>query len=366
MSVPLLDLKAQYEEIKDKLEPEVLQVLRSGVYIKGPRLGKLEEELARYCSTRRGVACASGTDALLLALMAFGVGPGDEVVTTPYTFFATAGSIARLGARPVFVDIDPRTYNIDPDKVGAALSEKTRAIIPVHLYGQCADMDPILELAGEKEIPVIEDAAQSIGALYKGRKAGSLGAVGCFSFFPSKNLGTAGDGGLMTTDDDSLAEKLIVLREHGAKPKYYHSVIGLNSRLDALHAAILLVKLPYLESWHEGRRRNAGYYNRRLAGLPLALPYVREDCVSVFNQYVIRTERRDALQEHLQKCGIGNAIYYPVPLHLQECYAYLGCRKGDLPEAERAARETLAIPVNQHLTEEQLSEVAGAIREFFE
>ncbi len=364
MAVPLLDLKAQYALIKDKLEPEVLEILRSGLYIKGPKVVELEEKLAEYCSTRRGVACASGTDALLLALMALEVGPGDEVVTTPYTFFATGGSIARLGARPVFVDIDPRTYNIDPEKVAPAITEKTKAIMPVHLYGQCADMDPIREAAGD--IPVIEDAAQSIGALYKGRKAGSLGTVGCFSFFPSKNLGTAGDGGLMTADDDELADKLIVLREHGAKPKYYHSVIGINSRLDALHAAILLVKLPYLEEWHEGRRRNAEYYKRRLSDLPLQLPYIAEGSVSVYNQYVIRTTRRDDLQAHLKERGIGNAIYYPVPLHLQECYAYLGYREGDLPESEKAARETLAIPVNQHLTEEQLDEVASAISSFFE
>lgn len=365
MSVPLLDLNAQYREIATSLEREVTDVLRSGRYIKGPRVEKLEEELADYCDCRKAVGCASGSDALLLALMVLDVGPGDEVITTPYSFFATAGSIARLGARPVFVDIEPKTCNIDPDLIGAALTGKSRAILPVHLYGQCADMEPILKLAEEKSIPVIEDAAQAIGAFYKGKKAGSLGTVGCFSFFPSKNLGGAGDGGFMTTNDESLAEQLVILREHGAKPKYYHSVIGINSRLDAIQAAVLSVKLPHLEKWHEGRRRNAGYYNQKLSDLPLILPYVRDDCVSVFNQYVIRTTRRDDLREHLKTREIGNEIYYPVPLHLQECFADLGYREGDFPEAEKAARETLAIPIYPQLNEEQLNEVVTAIREFF-
>jgi len=365
MSVPLLDLEAQYREIDSELESEVLRVIRSGHYIKGPEMLRLEEELAAYCDCRRGVSCASGTDALLLSLMALGVGPGDEVVTTPYTFFATAGSISRLGARPVFVDIEPESCNIDPGLIGAALTPRTKAILPVHLYGQCADMEPILKLGVEKNIPVIEDAAQSIGALYRGRKAGSMGTVGCFSFFPSKNLGGAGDGGLMTVNDDGLAEKLIILREHGARPKYYHSVIGINSRLDALQAAILLVKFPHLERWHEGRRRNAAYYDENLSGLDLITPRIRKDCLSVFNQYVIRTPRRDALKKHLDQSGIGNTIYYPVPLHLQQCFSRLGYRPGDLPEAERAARETLAIPIYPQLTEEQLEEVVSAIMDFY-
>jgi len=365
MTVPLLDLQAQYREYGDELEKEVIEILRSGRYIKGPKLEELERELAAYCEVEKAVACASGTDAILLALMAHGVGPGDEVITTPYTFFATGGCISRLGARPVFVDIDPATYNIDPALVPAAVTDRTKAIIPVHLYGQCADLDPILAIARERDIPVIEDAAQAIGAEYRGRKAGSLGAIGCFSFFPSKNLGACGDGGFMTTGDPELAERLTILREHGAKPKYYHQVIGINSRMDALQAGVILVKLPYLESWHEGRRRNAAFYDRRLAGLPLVLPRVAEGGKSVFNQYVIRTDRRDELRKHLQEKEIGNEIYYPVPLHLQECYRDLGYGEGSFPEAEKAARQTLAIPIYPQLTEEQLEEVSAAIESFF-
>jgi dTDP-4-amino-4,6-dideoxygalactose transaminase len=326
---------------------------------------EMERELAAYCGVERAVSCASGTDAILLALMAHGVGPGSEVITSPYTFFATGGSISRLGGRPVFVDIDPATYNIDPTLIPDALTEKTAALVPVHLYGQCADMDPILKIGEEKGIPVIEDAAQAIGARYRGRPAGSMGSIGCFSFFPSKNLGACGDGGFMTTNDGELADRLTILREHGAKPKYYHKVIGINSRMDALQAGIILVKLPYLESWHEGRRRNAAFYDRRLAGLPLALPRVAEGSESVFNQYVIRTERRDDLRKHLQEKGIGNEVYYPVPLHLQECYRDLGYGEGSFPESEGAARETLALPIYPQLTEAQLEEVASAIEEFF-
>ncbi len=365
MPVPLLDLPAQYREYGEQLEEEVIEILRGGRYIKGPKLEEMERELAAYCGVEQAVACASGTDAILLALMAHSVGPGDEVITTPYTFFATGGCISRLGARPVFVDIDPVTYNIDPALIPAAVSEKTKAIIPVHLYGQCADLDPILEIGREKNIPVIEDAAQAIGARYRNRPAGSMGSVGCFSFFPSKNLGACGDGGFMTTDDPELAEKLTILREHGAKPKYYHQVIGINSRMDALQAGVILVKLPHLEKWHEGRRRNAAFYDRRLAELPLVLPRVAEGSESVFNQYVIRTEKRDDLREHLQERGIGNEIYYPVPLHLQDCYRDLGYGVGSFPEAEKAARQTLALPIYPQLTEEQLEEVAAAIESFF-
>ncbi|MDP8236166.1 MAG: DegT/DnrJ/EryC1/StrS family aminotransferase [Candidatus Erginobacter occultus] len=365
MTVPLLDLPAQYREIGDELEKEVIEILRSGRYIKGPKLEELEKELAAYCGVKRAVTCASGTDAILLALMAHSVKAGDEVITTPYTFFATGGCISRLGARPVFVDIDPVTYNIDPRLISAALSDKTAAIVPVHLYGQCADMDPILKIARERDIPVIEDAAQAIGARYRGRPAGSMGSIGCFSFFPSKNLGACGDGGFMTTDDTDLADRLTILREHGAKPKYYHKVIGINSRMDALQAGIILVKLPHLDKWHEGRRRNAAFYDRRLADLPLVLPRVAEGCDSVFNQYVIRTERRDDLRKYLQEREIGNEIYYPVPLHLQECYRDLGYGEGSFPEAEGAARETLALPIYPQLTEAQLEEVASAIESFF-
>ncbi len=365
MTVPLLDLQAQYREYGEELEKEVIEILRSGRYIKGPKLEEMERELARYCGVEHAVACASGTDSILLALMAHGVGPGSEVITSPYTFFATAGCISRLGARPVFVDIDPATYNINPELIPAALTGKTAAIIPVHLYGQCADMDPILALGREKGIPVIEDAAQAIGAEYRGRKAGSMGAIGCFSFFPSKNLGACGDGGFMTTNDPALAEQLTILREHGAKPKYYHRVIGINSRMDALQAGVILVKLPFLESWHQGRRKNAAFYGQRLAALPLTLPRIAEECKTVFNQYVIRTARRDQMRKHLQERGIGNEIYYPVPLHLQECYRDLGYGEGSFPEAEGAARETLALPIYPQLTESQLEEVCAALEEFF-
>ena len=366
MTIPLLDLNAQYQEVGNQVEAAAREVLRSGRYIKGPKVTELEEELARYCTTSHAVSCASGTDAILLALMALGVKAGDEVVTTPYTFFATAGCISRLGARPVFVDIDRRTYNIDPKKIEAALSDKTRAIMPVHLYGQCADMDPILKIAAAHDLPVVEDAAQAIGAAYRGRRAGSLGRAGCFSFFPSKNLGACGDGGFISTNDPELAELMVILTNHGSRPKYYHKHIGINSRLDALQAAILLVKLPYLEGWHRGRRENAAFYDRHLADLDLTLPLIREDCESVYNQYVFRLSRRDGLREYLKEKGISTEIYYPVPLHLQECYRDLGYREGDLPEAEGAARETLALPIYPQLTEAQLGEVVTAIKDFFQ
>jgi len=366
MPVPLLDLPAQYREIETELEREVLEIMRSGRYIKGPKVVKLEEELAGYCEVEYAVGCASGTDAILLALMALGVGPGDEVITTPYTFFATGGCISRLGARPVFADIDPETYNINPALIEEKITGRTKAIVPVHLYGQCADMDPILDLAEKNSIPVIEDAAQAIGARYKDRPAGSMGAIGCFSFFPSKNLGCCGDAGFMTTNDGGLAEQLTILREHGASPKYYHRIIGINSRLDALQAGIILVKLPHLDRWHEGRRKNAAFYDEHLAELPVVLPRINDDCVSVYNQYVIRTDRRDGLREHLKELDIGNEIYYPVPLHLQECYSDLSYREGDMPEAEKAARETVAIPIYPQLTEDQLLEVISGVKSFFD
>lgn len=365
MTVPLLDLTAQYREIKSELETEVIEILRSGRYIKGPKLERLEEELAHYCGVKHAVGCASGTDALLLALMALEVGTGDEVITTPYSFFATAGCISRVGATPVFVDIDPETYNIDPTGIEAKITDNTKAIIPVHLYGQCADMDSILKLADKKNIPVIEDAAQAIGSRYKEKQAGSMGKIGCFSFFPSKNLGCCGDAGFMTTNDPSLAETLTILREHGANPKYYHRVIGINSRLDTLQAGIILVKLPYLERWHERRRANAAFYDEYLARLPVKTPGISRDCITVYNQYIIRSAGRDELREYLKRKGIGNEVYYPIPLHLQECYRELGYREGDMPEAEKAARETLALPIYPQLTEEQLMEVVSAIEEFF-
>jgi dTDP-4-amino-4,6-dideoxygalactose transaminase len=297
--------------------------------------------------------------------MSLDIGPGDEVITTPFTFFATAGCIARTGARPVFVDIDPKTYNIDPRKIEAAITGKTRAIMPVHLFGQMADMDSIMAVAGRASLAVIEDAAQSITSTYKGRKAGSIGTAGCFSFFPSKNLGGIGDGGMVVTNDEKLFKRLRMMRNHGMEPKYYHKYIGGNFRLDPIQAAALLVKLPHLDKWSSKRRRNAKYYNKRFKGSVVKTPYISPDCESIYNQYVIRVPRRDELVAHLRKNDIGCEIYYPVPLHLQECFAYLGYRQGDLPEAETAAREVVALPIYPELTDEMKDYVVETILSFY-
>jgi dTDP-4-amino-4,6-dideoxygalactose transaminase len=302
--------------------------------------------------------------------MAEGIGPGDEVITTPYTFFATAGAIARTGAKPVFVDIDPKTYNIDPAGIEAKITKNTKAILPVHLYGQCADMDPIMAIAERRGIPVIEDAAQAIGSEYKGRRAGSMGRYGCFSFFPSKNLGAAGDGGMVTTRDDALAEMLRVLRVHGSKPKYYHALIGGNFRFDALQAAIVAVKLKYLDRWTAGRQANAARYRRLFEAVGLdkkgqvELPYESPGGRHIYNQFVIRVPRRDELQAHLKEQKIGNEVYYPVPLHVQKCFAYLGHREGDFPASERAARETVALPIYPELSDQQAEHVVSSIGRF--
>jgi len=364
MRVPLLDLKRQYESMKDEVDAAIREVVESQRFVKGPKVSEFEGEIAEYCGTKRAVGVASGTDALLLSLMAYGVGAGDEVVTTPYTFFATAGSIARLGATPVFVDIEPRTYNIDPAKIEAALTGKTKAIIPVHLYGQCADMDPINALAKDRGIAVIEDAAQAIGAEYKGRRAGSIGDVGCFSFFPSKNLGGYGDGGMVTTDDPEVADRLVSLREHGQAEKYFYNAVGANSRLDALQAAILSVKLRRLDGWSDGRSANAEYYNSRFAGTSVGTPHREEWSRHIYNQYMIRVQRRDELLAHLREREIGCALYYPLPLHLQNCFSSLGYGEGDLPESESAARETISIPVFSLLTDEEKDYVATTIIDF--
>lgn len=361
MKVPLLDLKAQYATIKDEVLAAVAEVLESQVCIGGPKVAELEQKIAAISDCKFAVGVSSGTDALLASLMALGVGPGDEVITTPFTFFATAGCIARTGALPVFVDIDPRTYNIDPSKIEAAVTERTKAIIPVHLYGQMADMDPIMEIAARHNLYVIEDAAQAISATYKGRKAGSIGTVGCFSFFPSKNLGAAGDGGMIVTNDPALHERLVAMRAHGSKPKYYHKFVGGNFRLDPIQAAILLVKLPHLDSWSEARRRNAAYYNQAFAGSDVQVPWIRPDCGSIFNQYVVRVPGRDAFEQALKKEGIGTAIYYPLPMHLQECFAGK-CRViGSLQEAEAAAKNVLALPVYPDLTREMAAFVAKMV-----
>ena len=362
MKVPLLDLKAQYATIRDQVRPVVDAVLESQYFILGPEVEAFEKEVAAYVGAKHAIACASGTDAILLALMALGVGPGDEVITTPFTFFATGGCISRVGAKPVYVDIEEDTFNIDPAAVRQAITRKTKAIVPVHLFGQCADMDPILQAAGG--IPVIEDAAQALSAEYKGKKAGVLGTVACFSFFPSKNLGGFGDGGLLTAQDDALAEKLRLLRVHGASKKYYHKMIGINSRLDALQAAILRVKLPCLDAWSGRRAANARRYNELFAGsqvtTPVAKPYARH----VFNQYTIRAANRDGLEAHLKTREVGCAIYYPVPLHRQECYASLGYKAGSLPHAERASKEVISLPVYPEMTDEMLRYVAASVREF--
>ncbi|MDT4895774.1 MAG: hypothetical protein QOH25_851 [Acidobacteriota bacterium] len=369
MKVPLLDLQAQYASLRDELHLAALRVMDSQQFILGPDVEKLETELSAYTGARHAIGCASGSDALLLALMAVGVKAHDEVITTPYSFFATAAAITRLGARPVFIDINPRTYNIDISKIEALINERTRAIMPVHLYGQCAEMSAIMEMSERYGIPVIEDAAQAIGAQDSRRQAGTMGAVGCFSFYPTKNLGGAGDGGLVTTNNDQLAERLRLLRVHGSAARYYHSLIGINSRLDSLQAAVLRVKLPHLDSWSDARAAHAERYNQLFADAGLteeiALPAVRSGVRHIFNQYVIRAgSRRDALREHLQQNEIGTEIYYPMPLHLQECFGYLDYKAGDFPEAERAARETLALPIYPELTIAQQSYVVEMIGEF--
>ncbi len=362
MKVPMLDLNAQYEPMKDNVLNAMKEVFESKRFINGPQIKELEEKLAEYCHCKHAIGVTSGTDALLISLMAFDIGEGDEVITTPFTFFATAGSIFRTGAKPVFVDIDPKTYNIDPDLIEAKITDRTKAIMPVHLFGQCAEMDTINEIARKHNLFVIEDGAQAIGAEYKGKRAGSLGDVGCFSFFPSKNLGCCGDGGLVTTNNDDLAEKIRILRQHGSKPKYYHKIIGGNFRLDTIQAAVLLEKFPYLEEWHKGRQKNADYYNEHLKDVVIT-PYVESYNKMIYNQYTVRTPKRDELQSKLNEATIGNAIYYPVPLHLQECFAYLGYKEGDLPESEKAANEVISIPIYPELTKEQKDYVISVIKD---
>jgi len=364
MKVPLLDLKAQYAKIKDEVLAGVSEVLESQRCIGGPEVSELEKKVASLSDCRFAVGASSGTDAILSCLMGLDVGPGDEVVTTPFTFFSTVGCIVRVCARPVFVDIDPKTYNINAALIEKAITEKTRAIMPVHLFGQMADMNPIMEIAEKRNLAVIEDAAQSITSAYKGRKAGSIGTAGCLSFYPSKNLGAAGDAGMILTNDEKLAGRLLIMRNHGAEQKYYHKYVGGNFRLDALQAAVLLAKLPRLDEWSEARRRNAAYYDEKFAGTVVKTPFISPDCVSVFNQYVIRAPRRDELAAHLKKKGIGCEIYYPVPMHLQECFGYLGYAEGDFPEAEKAAKEVLAIPVYPELTDEMKDYVVEEILSF--
>ncbi len=377
MKVPLLDLKAQQDPIQGEILQAIEQVIQNQEYILGPDVKKLEERVASYCQAQFGIGVSSGTDALLVSLMALGVGPDDEVITTPYSFFATAGVIARLGAKPVLADIDPVTYNIDPNKIEPAITSKTKAIIPVHLYGQCADMEPILRVAEQFHLPVVEDAAQALGAKYRdGRSAGSMGTLGCFSFFPSKNLGALGDGGMVVANDPSLAEKVRILRVHGGKPKYYHKSIGGNFRLDSLQAAVLNVKLNYLDGWTKKRQENARRYASLFKdsgliekiGLDLPKAVYADAGVShfhIYNQFVIRIPDRDHLRDFLNREGIGTEIYYPVPFHLQECFCYLGYKEGDFPQSEQAAKETLALPIYPGLTEVMQSSVVDECKKFY-
>jgi len=398
MKVPLLDLKAQYATIEQEIAGALGGVLEEQRFILGPKVAELEETIAAYSGTTYGVGVSSGSDALLICLMAEDIGPGDEVITTPYSFFATAGVIARLGAVPVFVDIEPDTYNINPDLIEERITPKTRAIIPVHLYGQCADMDRILAIAGKNNLTVVEDAAQAIGSEYVSKlpsssgihRAGSMGNYGCLSFFPTKNLGGFGDGGMVVTDDPELTEKLKILRVHGSKPKYYHAMVGGNFRLDALQAAVLSAKLPHLDAWTAQRQENAAWYDRALAATGLVEKGVvkppkpvwkdagaEERTASdsdtpspnfhyhIYNQYVIAADRRDELKQYLSDKGIGTEIYYPIPLHLQDCFQYLGYRQGMCPVSEQAAQTTMALPVYPELTVEQQEYVVHSIAEFF-
>jgi dTDP-4-amino-4,6-dideoxygalactose transaminase len=367
-TVPLLDLHAQNGPLRDEILAAIARVCDSQRFIMGPEIDALEAELAKLLGVGHAVAVSSGTDAVLLALMTLGIGYGDEVVTSTYSFFATAGAVVRVGARPVLVDIDPATFNVDPAALARAITPRTKAIMPVHLFGLSADMDPIMGAASRAGVPVIEDAAQAIGSTYKSHPVGGLGSLGCFSFFPSKNLGAFGDAGLLTTNDAGLAARARLLRTHGMQPKYYHHLVGGNFRMDALQAAVLRVKAPHLAAWTEARRLNANRYRRLFADAGvegrITLPVEPRDRRHIYNQFVIRTPDRDQLKQHLDRRGIGNEIYYPVPFHLQPCFADLGYGPGSFPEAERAANESLAIPIFGELTPEQQSAVVDAIAEF--
>jgi len=368
MPVPLLDLRAQHATIRDEIVPAMMDIVESQLFILGAPVERLEQQVAELSHTKYAVGCASGTDALLLALRALDIGPGDEVITTPFTFFATAGTIHNVGATAVFVDIDPRTYNILPDAAGSARTSKTKAVVPVDLFGQIAPIEQVM--AALPGVPMIEDAAQTIGARRSidgvWRMAGEAATIGTFSFFPSKNLGGYGDGGMMVTQDERLATRLRRLRMHGGAKQYFHDEVGFNSRLDSLQAAILSAKLPHLAAWSAKRRENAAYYNTAFAELhDVVTPYVEPANESIFNQYTIRVERRDELQAFLKERGIGSAIYYPLPLHLQPCFSYLGYREGQCPEAEKAAKQVLSLPIYPELTRSQLDEVIDAVRAFY-
>lgn len=374
MRVPMLDLRPQYRSIEKEVREAIDRVLESQRFIFGEVLEDFERSVAEYCEVPHAIGCASGSDALLLALMVFGIGTGDEVITTPFSFYSTASSITRLGAKPVFADIDPRTFNIDPGKIKSAVTNKTKAILPVHLYGQTADMDAVMDIAAGAGLAVIEDAAQAIGSRFDGKPAGGIGTVGCFSFYPSKNLGAYGEGGLLTTSDGQYAERLRILRNHGEKEKYVHYEVGINSRLDAIQAAVLGAKLPYLDSWTDSRRANALRYNKLLeefnvspefVDIPFMIESENERHRHIFHQYTLRAKNRENLAKHLKEAGIGHSIFYPVPLYLQPCFADLGYKRGLCPDAERAAGEVISLPMYPELTESQQLEVVKAIAEFY-
>lgn len=364
MAIPLVDLKAQYRAIKPEIDAAIARVMENTSFILGTEVETFERAFAAYCGTRHAIGVSSGTDALQLSLLACDIGEGDEVITTPYTFIATAAAISHTGATPVMVDIDERTYNLDPHKVEAAITPRTRAILPVHLYGQPAEMDILLDIAQRHHLRLIEDACQAVGANYGGRKAGSMGDTGCFSFYPSKNLGAAGDGGMITTNDDALADHMRKQRDHGRISKYGHGMIGFTYRLDALQAAILAVKLKRLDAWNEARRRNAALYNELLAATDLITPYEAPGCYAVYHIYAIRTARRDELVSHLQGKGIGVGVHYPLPVHLQPAYAQLGLTAGAFPIAERCAAGEISLPLYPELARAQMEEVVAGIREF--
>jgi len=376
MKVPFFDLNAQFSSIEEEIKSALDEVFKTQQFILGPKVEALEQTIAQYCQTRFAIGVASGSDALLLSLMALGIGSGDEVILPPFTFFSTAGVVSRLGAIPVFVDIDPATYNIDPSKIEMKITSKTKAIIPVHLFGQCADMDPLLKIAKENKFFVIEDAAQALGAEYKplpnanGRRAGRMGDIGCFSFYPTKNLGAFGDAGMVVTNHPDLAEKIRILRVHGSQPKYFHKKIGINSRLDTIQAAILLVKFEYLEKWTTERQKKADRYHLLFQNLPSSvnrfkLPTIQYQNRHIFHQYVIRVQERDRLKQFLMENGIGTDIYYPLPLHLQECYSFLKYRRGDLPVSEKASEESLALPIYPELREDEQEYVVDQIKAFY-
>ena len=366
IQVPLLDLRAQYETIRPEVDDAIRKIMESCGFIGGPEIKGLEEEIARYSQSAHAVACASGTDAILMALWTLGIGPGDEVISPAYTFFATAGTIANNGATPVFVDVDPKTFNIDVHLLEKAITPRTKAVVAVSLFGQCCDIPAIKAICYKHQIYLIEDAAQSIGSEWEGKRSGSMCDFGTFSFFPSKNLGGAGDGGMVVTQNAELAEKLRLLCNHGAKPKYYHSLVGTNSRLDALQAAILRVKLRHLDRWSEKRAKNAALYNQLFEGSKVGTPFHDPRTRHIYNQYIIRVANRDGLKAHLGEKNIGCEVYYPVPLHVQKCFAHLGYKAGDMPVSEQAAAETLALPIYPELLDEQIRYVAQTVRDFVE